>query len=82
MQETIFDRCRVQDEVKTLTCSGKMSAVIITITNSSLYILSSSIPDYFQLLFSHPLGWVMVVIGSISIIMGWYFINKIVQIEV
>jgi tight adherence protein B len=83
MQETIFDRCRVQDEVKTLTAQGKMSAVIITILPIALAIYIKLVnPDYFQLLFSHPLGWVMVVIGSISIIMGWFFINKIVQIEV
>jgi tight adherence protein B len=83
MQETIFDRCRVQDEVKTLTAQGKMSAVIITILPLALALYIKLVnPDYFQLLFSHPLGWVMVVIGSINIIMGWYFINKIVQIEV
>jgi len=83
MQETIFDRCRVQDEVKTLTAQGKMSAVIITILPIALALYIKLVnPDYFQLLFSHPLGWLMVVIGSISIIMGWYFINKIVQIEV
>ena len=83
MQETIFDRCRVQDEVKTLTAQGKMSAVIITILPIALALYIKLVnPDYFQLLFSHPLGWLMVIIGSISIIMGWYFINKIVQIEV
>lgn len=83
MQETIFDRCRVQDEVKTLTAQGRMSAVIITILPIALALYIRLVnPDYFQLLFSHPLGWVMVVIGSLSIIMGWFFINKIVQIEV
>ena len=83
MQETIFDRCRVQDEVKTLTAQGKMSAVIITILPIALALYIKLVnPDYFQLLFSHPLGWVMVIIGSVSIILGWFFINKIVQIEV
>ena len=83
MQETIFDRSRVQDEVKTLTAQGKMSAVIITILPIALAIYIKFVnPDYFQLLFSHPLGWVMVIIGSVSIILGWFFIHKIVQIEV
>lgn len=83
MQETIFDRCRVQDEVKTLTAQGKMSAVIITVLPIALALYIKLVnPEYFQLLFSHPLGLVMVVMGSISIIMGWFFINKIVQIEV
>lgn len=83
MQETIFDRSRVQDEVKTLTAQGKMSAVIITILPIALAIYIKLVnPDYFQLLFSHPLGWAMVIIGSVSVILGWIFINKIVQIEV
>ncbi|MGB2993127.1 MAG: type II secretion system F family protein [Paenisporosarcina sp.] len=83
MQETIFDRSRVQDEVKTLTAQGKMSAVIITILPIALAIYIKLVnPDYFQLLFSHPLGWAMVIIGSVSVIIGWIFINKIVQIEV
>ncbi|WP_424411782.1 type II secretion system F family protein, partial [Paenisporosarcina sp.] len=72
MQETIFDRSRVQDEVKTLTAQGKMSAVIITILPIALAIYIKLVnPDYFQLLFSHPLGWAMVIIGSVSVILGW-----------
>jgi tight adherence protein B len=83
MQETIFDRSRVKDEVKTLTAQGKMSAIIITILPLALALYIKLVnPEYFQLLFSHPLGWAMVIIGSISIVLGWFFINKIVQIEV
>ena len=83
MQETIFDRSRVKDEVKTLTAQGKMSAIIITILPIALALYIKLVnPEYFQLLFSHPLGWAMVIIGSISIVLGWFFINKIVQIEV
>lgn len=83
MQETIFDRSRVKDEVKTLTAQGKMSAVVITILPLALALYIKLVnPEYFQLLFSHPLGLAMVVLGSIGILLGWYFINKIVQIEV
>ena len=83
MQETIFDRARVQDEVKTLTAQGKLSAVIITLLPIGLAVYIRLVnPEYFQLLFSHPLGWAMVIMGSISIVLGWFFINKIVQIEV
>ena len=38
MQETIFDRSRVKDEVKTLTAQGKMSSMIITILPVALAI--------------------------------------------
>lgn len=83
MQETIIERSRVKDEVKTLTAQGKMSAVIITLLPIALALYLKLVnPEYFQLLFSHPLGWVMVVIGSFNIILGWLFIKKIVHIEV
>jgi len=83
MQETIFDRSRVKDEVKTLTAQGKMSAIVITILPLALALYIKVVnPEYFQMLFSHPLGWAMVAFGSIGLILGWYFINKIVQIEV
>lgn len=83
MQETIIDRARVRDEVKTLTAQGRMSSVIITLLPIALALYIKFVnPEYFQMLFSHPLGWVMVVAGCMSIILGWFFIKKIVHIEV
>lgn len=83
MQETIFGRERVQDEVKSLTAQGKLSSMIITILPIALAIYIKLVnPEYFNMLFSHPVGWAMVIIGSISIILGWFFIRKIVHIEV
>lgn len=83
MQETIFNRARVQDEVKTLTAQGKLSSVIITVLPIALAIYIRLVnPEYFFMLFSHPLGWAMVIFGSISILLGWFFIKKIVHIEV
>ncbi|ASK61832.1 hypothetical protein CFK37_06500 [Virgibacillus phasianinus] len=83
MQETIIDRSRVKDEVNTLTAQGKMSSTVITILPIALAVYLKLVnPEYFQMLFSHPLGWVMVIFGSISIVLGWIFIKKIVHIEV
>ncbi|WP_099353982.1 type II secretion system F family protein [Fredinandcohnia onubensis] len=83
MQETIIDRSRVQDEVKTLTAQGKMSSVIITLLPPALALYLTLVnPEYFNMLFSHPLGWGMLIVGGINMILGWLFINKIVHIEV
>ncbi|SDQ07923.1 type II secretion system F family protein [Virgibacillus salinus] len=83
MQETIIDRSRVKDEVNTLTAQGKMSSVIITLLPVALaFYLKLVNPEYFQMLFSHPLGWTMVIVGCINIVLGWFFIKKIVHIEV
>ncbi|MDC3413859.1 type II secretion system F family protein [Terrihalobacillus insolitus] len=83
MQETIIGRSRVKDEVKTLTSQGKLSSVVITILPVALALYIKLInPEYFNMLFSHPLGWAMVIFGTINIILGWFFIKKIVHIEV
>jgi tight adherence protein B len=83
MQETIISRSRVKDEVHTLTAQGKMSALVITVLPIALAIYIRLVnPEYYQMLFSHPLGWVMVIVGSISILLGWLFIRKIIHIEV
>lgn len=83
MQETIFDRTRVKEEVNALTAQGKLSSVIITLLPIALAVYINAVnPEYFHMLFSHPVGWLMVISGSIGIVLGWIFINKIVQIEV
>ncbi|MGM8212322.1 type II secretion system F family protein [Virgibacillus sp. W0430] len=83
MQETIIDRGRVKDEVQALTAQGKMSSIVVTLLPILLAVYIRFVnPEYFFMLFSHPLGWGMVIIGVINIILGWLFIKKIVHIEV
>ncbi|WP_432357106.1 type II secretion system F family protein [Sporosarcina sp. UB5] len=83
MQNVIFDRARIKGEIRTLTAQGRFSSIIITILPIALaaYIRLVN-PEYFQTLFSHPVGWAMVIYGAFSIIVGWLFIKKIVHIEV
>ncbi|WP_252502114.1 type II secretion system F family protein [Sporosarcina sp. Marseille-Q4943] len=83
MQNVIFDRARIKGEIRTLTAQGRYSSVIITILPIALaaYIRLVN-PEYFQTLFSHPVGWAMIIYGAFSIIVGWLFIKKIVHIEV
>ena len=83
MEETIRGRIRIQEELKTLTSQGKMSSWVITLIPVALalylYVVS---PDYFQPMVQHPLGIAMLVVGAISIFIGWFFIQKIIRIEV
>ncbi|MCM3709075.1 type II secretion system F family protein [Sporosarcina luteola] len=83
MQNVIFDRARIKGEIRTLTAQGRFSSVIITILPIALAVYIRLVnPEYFQTLFSHPVGWAMVIYGAFSIIVGWLFIKKIVHIEV
>lgn len=83
MQGTVQGRLRIKDEIKTLTAEGRISGIIITLLPIALgvyfYIVN---PDYFNILFEEPLGWAMLIVGSVSMIVGWLLIRKIVRIEV
>ncbi|WP_377890031.1 type II secretion system F family protein [Alkalihalobacillus sp. R86527] len=83
MEETVRGRIRILEELNTLTAQGKLSSWIITalpiVLTLYLYFVS---PDYFQPMIDYPLGWVLLGAGTISLIVGWFIIQKIVRIEV
>ncbi|WP_169525182.1 type II secretion system F family protein [Pseudalkalibacillus hwajinpoensis] len=83
MEETIRGRIRVLEELKTLTAQGKLSSIIITalplLMALYLYVVS---PTYFEPMLTSPLGMFLLVSGSISLLIGWVLIQKIVRIEV
>jgi tight adherence protein B len=83
IQETISERVRMKDELQALTSQGRMSALVITLLPVILGLLLNLMnPDYFNPMFSHPLGWVLLGGGTLSGILGWIFIQKVVTIEV
>ncbi len=83
MEETIRGRVRILEELKTLTAQGRMSSWIITLLPVGLGLYLALVnKDYFQPMLEHPLGWMMLFIGSVSILIGWAFIQKIIKIEV
>ncbi|OIJ11051.1 hypothetical protein BKP37_16710 [Anaerobacillus alkalilacustris] len=83
IHETISERVRMKDELKALTSQGRMSALVITLLPIILGLLLNVMnPEYFSPMFSHPLGWLLLAGGTISGILGWIFIQKVVTIEV
>ncbi|WP_174733633.1 type II secretion system F family protein [Mesobacillus harenae] len=83
MEETVRGRIRILEELNTLTAQGKMSSYIITFLPVGLALyLSFFGGDYFQPMLEHPLGWALIFVSAISVILGWFFIQKIIKIEV
>ncbi|MCA0987536.1 type II secretion system F family protein [Guptibacillus algicola] len=83
MEETVRGRIRILEELNTLTAQGKLSSWVITalpiVLTLYLYFVS---PDYFQPMIDYPLGWVLLSAGTVSLLLGWFIIQKIVRIEV
>ena len=83
MEDTIRGRIRILEELKTLTAQGKLSSWIITalpvVMGIYLYFVS---PDYLEPMLTTPLGLFLLGAGVISLFIGWFFIQRIVRIEV
>jgi tight adherence protein B len=83
MEDTIRGRVRILEELNTLTAQGRMSSWIITLLPVCLGLYLALVNrEYFAPMLEHPIGWLMMFVASVSIIIGWVVIQKIIRIEV
>jgi tight adherence protein B len=79
---TIKDRIRIKQEVRVLTSTGRMSAIIIGLLPVFIVLILMFLnPDYFGLFFETSLGKIMVVVSLILEITGFMVIRKISDIQ-
>lgn len=80
--ETIRERVRIRGEIRTVTAQARFSGWIITLLPLGLAALLTVIaPDYFTPMFRDGFGWALMIGGLVSMIIGLYFIRRIVDIE-
>jgi len=80
---TIRERVRIKGEIRTLTAQGRMSSWVVGCLPVALFaILSVLAPSFIAPLFESELGIGMLVIGVISMLIGFAAIRRIVSIEV
>jgi tight adherence protein B len=80
---TIRDRVKILGEIKTVTAQGRMSGLVISLLPVIMYvILYMMSPEKMSLLFSRPLGQLMLVAGIVLELIGIMLIKKIVKIEI
>jgi tight adherence protein B len=80
---TIRDRNRIQRNVRTLTSQGRLSGRVIGLLPLVLGLVIFLInPEYISILFSNPIGVLIISIGLVSGIIGFILINKLTKIEV
>ncbi|MCM8710236.1 type II secretion system F family protein [Clostridium sp. SYSU_GA19001] len=82
ISETIRERQKIKNELKTLTAQGRLSGVIVglipIVLGVAIYLFNK---EYMILLFTTPLGIGMVIAAFISEIAGFFMIRKIVNID-
>lgn len=80
---TIRERIKIQGEMKSLTAQGRMSMTIFMIMPIGLAgFLFMTNAKYMMTLFTHPIGWFMILIAIVGQIIGSVIIRKIIHIEV
>jgi tight adherence protein B len=82
ISETIRERQKIQNELKTLTAQGKLSGMIVMLIPIFLGIIIYTFnKDYMILLFTTPIGLFMVAMAVFNQIIGFFMIKKIVNID-
>lgn len=81
--ETIMERQKIKNELKTLTAQGKLSGTIVMLIPIFLGIVIYFFnKEYMMLLFTTSTGLIMVTTSVMSEILGFIMIKKIVNIDV
>lgn len=82
ISSTIRDRIKIKMEIKTLTAQGRISGLIIALLPLVLVLALMVIsPGYFAGFFESDIGKILVVVSIILEVIGFAFINKIVNIK-
>jgi tight adherence protein B len=78
----IRGRAEIRNEVKALSAEGRMSAyVLISIPIFMLLYLRLTRPEAFGLMFSTAPGLIMMAIVLVLMIIGWAWVQKVVNIK-
>lgn len=83
ISDTIRSRIKLKGEISVLTAQGRISGVIISLLPIALgFALFVVNPTYIIVLFTDPLGMMMLGASVIMQLIGIFFIRKIIRIEV
>jgi tight adherence protein B len=81
--DTMVQRERLRRDIRSLTAEGRLSGIVLSLVPPILALFIYTMePDFIQTLFDETIG-VIAIIGAVVLnIIGWIWIQKIVDIEV
>jgi tight adherence protein B len=83
VSDTMRQRNRLRGEIRALTAEGRISAIILGALPFVLFLfLFSTNRDYLEPLITTTPGIISMVIGLVLMAVGWWWLKKIVDIEV
>ena len=79
----IREKFKFQADVRTLSAEGRLSAIIlVAIPFMIAFYLNMVNPEYIDLLFSRPVGRIMLITAGILMVIGIFVMNRMVKIKV
>jgi tight adherence protein B len=79
---TIRERAEIKGQIKALSAEGKFSAYILMALPVVIVLMLSVVnPSYIGVLFTEPLGWVMIGVSVILMIIGSLWLRKIIDLK-
>ncbi|MCX7745540.1 MAG: type II secretion system F family protein [Clostridia bacterium] len=83
ISSTIRERIKIKGEVRTVTAQGRVSGIIISLLPPGLGVILFFInPEHIGLLFKDIIGIGILVFSVFMELIGIYFINKVVKIDI
>ena len=83
ISDTIRSRIKVKGEISVLTAQGKISGAIISLLPIALgFAIFMLNPNYIMVLFTEPIGMMMLGTSVVMLLIGIMFIRNIIRIEV
>ncbi len=80
---TIRERVRIKGEIRTLTAQGRYSGYLVAFLPIAIMITLNLInPEFMQPLFTELIGQILLVVGAIMMLIGFFAIQKITDIKV
>ncbi|MHA7269865.1 type II secretion system F family protein [Arthrobacter sp. HLT1-20] len=80
--ETIRERGEIKAQVKALSAEGKMSGIILVVLPFAMALMLMVVsPSYLGVLFTNPIGLVMLGVGAVMMIIGSLWMHKTIQIK-
>lgn len=81
--KTIRERVQIEGKIDALTSQGKLQGIVVALMPLALgYVLNLINPELMRPMYTTPLGWCMIMAIVVLELLGYFFIRKIVAIEV
>jgi tight adherence protein B len=81
--KTLREREELQRHVRALSAEGRLSAYILIGLPIGIFLYTMQTNrEYIELLWTRPLGMIMIAVGLVQLTIGWFWMKKTVEVKV